>query len=56
MEIKKEYSVLFNAISDAIEELEMALNKGETCLKILKDAQRQTEEMYINKNDCENEE
>lgn len=53
MEIKKEYSVLFNAISDVIVELEEVLNKGESCLRILINAQRQTEEIYISESEHE---
>jgi len=51
MEIKKDYALLFNAISDAVEELEEALRHGEKILLMLKKAQQVTEEMYINDDD-----
>ena len=40
MEIKKDYAVSSNAISDVIKLLEK-------CVQVLKDAQTATEEMYI---------
>ena len=53
MEIKKDYSILFNAISDVIKELEELLKKGEDCLQLLKNAQNTTEEMYMNEDELE---
>ena len=46
MEIKKDYTVLFNAISDVTELLE-------ECVQILKNAQKTTEEMHIGEDENE---
>ena len=48
MELKEEYTLLFNAISEAIEEVEEAIRKSERLLLMLKKAQRDAEERYIN--------
>jgi len=48
------YSVLFNAITKAVEELESAqitIPQTVKALEILKNAQLTTEEMYINSED-----
>lgn len=53
MEIKKEYSVVFNAISDTINrlvDLKSEIDKG---LQILIDAHNIVKEMYINESEEE---
>ena len=47
MEIKKEYAILFNAITDVTKELEKLTGGIEICLQILKNAQEKAEEIYI---------
>lgn len=46
---QKMYSITFNAISDALEQLDR-LNIG-TARKLLKDAQSRAEELYISQED-----
>jgi len=47
MEIKKEYVILFNSISDAIDEVEDIVYRGKKLLRKLKIAQQQSEEISI---------
>ena len=50
VEIKQEYSILFNAITDAIGQLEnlpIHMPEIEECIQMLKEAQQAAEEMNI---------
>jgi len=47
MEIKKDYALLFNAISDVVKELEEAVHRLKGGLRLLKYVQQATEEMHI---------
>ena len=47
MIIPKEYTVLFNSMSDTIEKLECLTSDGQHCLQLLKNAQSAAEEIYI---------
>ena len=47
MEIKKDYALLFNAISDAVTELGEAVHRLEGGLRMLQYVQQATEEMHI---------
>lgn len=47
MEIKKEYSVLFNAISEVIALLEESIEKDKKILKVLRASQIMAEELII---------
>ena len=58
MELKKGYTLLFNVISDAIEEVEEVMRKSqetmrksEKLLLTLKKAQQEVEERYINEDE-----
>ena len=46
-EVKQEYLVLFKAITDTIEELEAVAVTFDERLKLLKQAQRDAEELYM---------
>ena len=51
VEITQDYSILFNAITDAIEKLEplaeYGLVEAQECIRILKEAQQAAEELNI---------
>lgn len=51
MDYKKAYSILFNAMTDAIEKIyssKIVTEEVDEGLKILREAQQTTEEMFIN--------
>jgi len=52
MKITKEYTLLFNTITDIIEEVEESICKSERLLRMLKRVQQQAEEASI-ADDCE---
>lgn len=54
MEIKKGYTVMFNTISDTIEELEKIIFKANNCLELLKRAQVEAEEIFISESEKKN--
>jgi len=53
IENQQEYLLLFNAVTDAIEEVEAIIYKSEKLVQRLKRIQRQSEELYINESDNE---
>jgi len=52
VEIKQDYAILFNAITDAVEQLEnlpiSAIPEIQQCIQMLKEAQQAAEEININ--------
>ena len=51
IEIKQDYSILFNTITDTSQKLKELLKIGEECLQILEEAQQITEEINISVDD-----
>lgn len=55
MEIKPEYTVLFNSISETIDQLGKIIFMANNSLELLKKAQQNTEEIFLTEADADSE-
>lgn len=55
MEVKPEYTVLFNSISETIEQLGKIIFQANSCMEFLKKAQQDSEEIFLSEADAESE-